>query len=344
MLTPKETVLKAFNMELAERVPVVIYGGGVWTMKNSGNRFDNYVGEPEKYAQLIIDTAEKVQSDMVFPGSGFNNLHAAALGGTVKYREVGAPDLEAPLINEPADLDKLDISRLKDDEVINTIWKATEIVNEKIGDKYLVGPTAWGPFTIAGQLYGVERLMRGTFKQKEFMHAILEFSTELCYEFYRPMFEAGYITCAALADPTASGDLISRKQFETFAMPYLKDFSRRLHDNFNGLHFLHICGDTSDRLGLIPETEVDLFAFDYKVDMAKAKEEIGDRQCIAGNVDPVHALTQGTQQRVREASTECIKKANEGGGYVLLPGCDIPPTVPLENIQAFVQTAHDWKN
>jgi len=26
-----------------------------------------------------------------------------------------------------------------------------------------------------------------------------------------------------------------------------------------------------------------------------------------------------------------------------MPGCDIPPTVPFENIQKFIQVAREWK-
>jgi len=38
-----------------------------------------------------------------------------------------------------------------------------------------------------------------------------------------------------------------------------------------------------------------------------------------------------------------LKAAGTDGGFVLMPGCDIPPTVPYENIQKFIQVAHDWK-
>jgi len=27
-----------------------------------------------------------------------------------------------------------------------------------------------------------------------------------------------------------------------------------------------------------------------------------------------------------------------------MPGCDIPPTVPYENIRKFIQVAHEWKS
>ena len=54
-------------------------------------------------------------------------------------------------------------------------------------------------------------------------------------------------------------------------------------------------------------------------------------------------MLQGSVEKVREACTETIEAAGTDGGFVLMPGCDIPPTVPFENIQAFIQTAREWK-
>lgn len=338
-MNPKENVVTAHRRGIPERVPAVIYGGGVWTMKYNNHRFEDFVGKPREYADMIIHTAAVVRSDMVFPGSGYNNLHATALGGRIKYRPIGAPDLEEPLIRGPEDLKRMDVERLQADEAINTIWEATRLVQEAIGQQYLVATTAWGPFTLAAQFYGVEEMMRGTFKQKDLVHAVLELATEVNYRFYRPMIEAGYLEAVALADPSASGDLISRKQFKDFAIPYLKKLADRLHA-LGALVFLHICGDTTDRLDLFPETGADLIAIDHKVDMAKVKETIGDKMCIAGNVNPVTALNEGTPDDVRRAAEDCIARAAAGGSYVLLPGCDIPPTVPLENIRALIDTAH----
>jgi uroporphyrinogen decarboxylase len=60
-------------------------------------------------------------------------------------------------------------------------------------------------------------------------------------------------------------------------------------------------------------------------------------------VDPVKVMLNGTVQDVEKACTDIIKAAGTGGGFVLMPGCDIPPTVPYDNIQKFIQVAKGWK-
>lgn len=342
MVTPKETVLKAFNLEIPERVPAVIYGAGVWTMANSGHRFDDFVGKPEEYARLIIDTASKLRSDMVFPGSGFNNLQAGALGAKIKYRPIGAPDLEEPLVHSVEDVHALDINMLYKDPVMNTIWKATELVAKEIGDYYLLAPTAWGPFSLGAQMLGVEKMMQSVFKNKTLAHEVIEFAGEVIFRFYQPMIESGSVSCIGLADAAASGDLISKKVFKDFAVPYLHRLSERVKA-LGAKVFLHVCGDTTDRLDLFPLTGADLIAIDHKTSLAKAKEVLGGKMCIAGNVDPVFVLNQGTPDEVRSAAQECIEEAAAGGGYVLLPGCDIPPSISQENIDAYISVAHQYQ-
>ncbi len=60
---------------------------------------------------------------MCTPGSGYNNFHASALGGKIKFREMGAPDLENHFVSSEEDLAKLMLSDLDEDEVITTVKK-----------------------------------------------------------------------------------------------------------------------------------------------------------------------------------------------------------------------------
>ncbi|NOZ76104.1 MAG: hypothetical protein GXO65_00145 [Euryarchaeota archaeon] len=341
-MKPKEIVLEAFRLGEPERVPVALFGGGAWTIFNSGNTFLTMAESAGKMANIIIETSAKLRSDIVYCGSGYNNFHAAALGGEMKFREVGPPDLEAPLINEESDLDRLNAEDLRDDKILRTIWEATRMVVDAIGDDYLVTATCWGPFTLGAQLRGVEALMRDIFKNPEFAKAVVKFAAELNLEFYRPLIEEGLIEIVSIADPTASGDLISKKHFEEFALPDLRRVNREFRKEGVG-SLVHICGDTTDKLDAIAECEASCISLDYKVALGTAKEVFGGRMCVAGNVDPVGTMSEGNPEKTRAASVECMDKAAGGGGFVLMPGCDIPPSVPLENIQAFVQAAHDYK-
>jgi len=343
-MKPKECVLAAFENKVPERVPAIIYGGGVWTMKHTGNTFDGLIGKPNEMAEMVIKVNEEIQSDMVYVGSGYNNVQLQAFGGIIKYRPVGAPDLEEPMVAEEADLEKFtDIpGKLAKDPVMLTIWEAAQIVQSQIGSEYLVSATAWGPFSLAAQMYGVEKMMQDMFKKPDLVSKTIEVAADIIYHFYEPMIKAGSIEAIAIADATASGDLISPRMFKKFAVPALKKFNDRIKELGCG-RFLHICGDTTKSLDFMPETGAQCIALDMKVDLAVAKEKIGDKMCVGGNTPPVFILNNGTKEDCIKSAQECIEKAGANGGYVLLPGCDIPPSVTVENINAYLSTGRNWK-
>lgn len=341
-MKPKEVILTAFEGGKPERVPVTLFGGGMWSIHNYGSTFERLSKDASLMADMLIKTSEKLLCDIVYAGSGYNNFHAAALGGRIKFREIGAPDLEEPLIKEEADLERLDIKRIDLDETINTVKKALKLTKEKIGNEYVVTMTAWGPFTLAARLVGEEAMMKATFKKPAFVEKVVSFTTELLIHLYSGLVEDKTLEVISLADPTASGDLISKKQFERFALPYLKKFTDWARSK--GVHTLvHICGNTTDRLELFPFTGASCISLDHKTDIKKAKEILFGKMCFAGNVDPVKIMLQGTVEDVEKTCREIIEIAGTDGGFVLMPGCDIPPTVPHENIKKFIEVARNWK-
>lgn len=335
-MTPKEEILQAFRQIPIDRAPATIFGGGVWTLHYWKQGFGEAIRDPGSYAEMLLRTNEQLQSPMIYVGSGYNNYLAAAMGGRVKERKLGAPDLDEPLIEEHADeLDALDVEAIADDPVIQNLWEATRLVADAVGDEVVVTTTAWGPYTLAGQIYGVEDFMRSVYKKKDQVHKTLDFATRLLKAFYQPLAEEGLIPIMSIADPTASGDLISARVFRTFSLPYLQELIEWGHE-YDVMTWLHICGDTTDKLDDIAETRADCFSLDYKVDIATARERLAGTMCIAGNIDPVSVLDQGTPEDVRRAGQQCLDAAMAGGGFILTSGCDLPPTVPQENVQAML--------
>lgn len=342
-MTPKETILKAYEGGKSERVPVTLFGAGMWSIKEYNTTFKELAHDAEKMTDMLVAISEKLLCDIVYAGSGYNNFHVSSIGHKdVKYREVGAPDLVDHFISDVADLDKMDLADLDSDEVITTVIKALRATREKIGDEYVMTMTAWGPFTLAARAVGEEVMMKATFKNKELVHKATDFMTDLLIHLYAPLVQDGTLDVISLADPTASGDLISKRQFKEFAVPYLKKFNDWASSK--GVPtLLHICGNTTDRLDLMPETGASCISLDHKTDIAVAKEELHGKMCFGGNVDPVAVMLQGSVQDVEAECKKIIEAAGTDGGFVLMPGCDIPPTVPYENIQAFIRTARDWK-
>jgi uroporphyrinogen decarboxylase len=341
-MTPRETILKAFEGGKPDRVPVALFGGGMWSIKGYGSSFEELGRDAGKMTDMLVAMSEKLLCDVVYAGSGYNNFHAQAFGGNIKYREMGAPDLVEHLVDTPADIEKFDFSSLDNHDVINAVKEALKATKGKIGDEYVVTLTAWGPFTLGARFVGEEAMMKATFKKPDFVRSVIDFATDLLIHLYQPLVDDGTLEVISLADPTASGDLISKKQFRDFAVPALKKFtdwakSKKAHT------LVHICGNTTDRLDLMPETGASCISLDHKTDIAKAKEILHGSMCFAGNVDPVAVMLQGSVEQVEESCKSIIESAGTDGGFVLMPGCDIPPTVPYENIQKFIQIAREWK-
>lgn len=341
-MKPKEVLFKAFEGGKTDRLPVTLFGAGMWSIKGWGTSFEALARDADTMTAVLVDMSAKLQCDAVYAGSGYNNFHISALGGKIKFREMGAPDLENHFVNTEDDLAKLDLRELDKDETINTVKKALRQTKAKIGDTYAVTMTAWGPFTLGARLVGEETMMKATFKKPAFVEKVVNFATDVLIHLYEPLVADKTLELISLADPTASGDLISKKQFEKFAVPYLKKFTDWAKSK--GVHTLvHICGNTTDRLDLFPPTGASCISLDHKTDMVKAKEALHGKMCFGGNVDPVKIMLNGSVQDVENACKDVIKAAGTDGGFVLMPGCDIPPTIPYANIQKFIQVAHEWK-
>jgi len=338
----REVILRAFEGRKTDRTPAALIGAGTWSVHHCGTSFKELSTDASKMAGMIIEMSGRLGSDIVYVGSGYPNFPVAALGGTIKYRDIGTPDLEAPIVFSEDDLAKLDISQIGKDRILQTIIEAYSLVRAKLGEEYIIALTAWGPFTLGARLIGEEAMMKALYKAPAFVGKVVSFASEMLMRFCEPLLAAGRLDVILLGEPTASGDLISKKQFGQFVLPGIREFTGWAKKK--GAHtIIHICGNTTDRLDLYPLTGASCISLDHKTDMAKAREILHGKICFGGNIDPVKVLLQGTVQEVEDACRGVLKTAGSDGGFILMPGCDIPPVVPLENIETFMRVAREWK-
>lgn len=338
--TAKETILRTIRHEPTERRAAALLSGGVWTLNNHGLTLEQALElPPEGFARILAAANERVRSDIVWTASGYHNLAVRGLGGRIKFRVKGAPDVAETLLGQPPFDQGRDLDGLAADPGIATLVDTTRHLAAAIGGTTLVGSSQWAPFTLAGLLYGVERLMRNIYKNKEEVHAVLDFAAGVCTRFLEPFLDAGS-EIVSLADPSASGDMISRRQFEEFVLPALAKVARRLRDR-GALVCVHICGDITDRLDYFPDLDVSFLSVDHKVDLGRVREVLGTRLAFSGNLDPVAVMQHATPEGVAAASRRNFEKVGPEPGYILMPGCDIPPQVPLANIQALTAAVRE---
>lgn len=189
-----------------------------------------------------------------------------------------------------------------------------------------------GPFTTSARIMGVEKMMRYLIKNRSMVERMLDRIETFLSGFGKVLFEIG-IDGLIIADPVGSSTMVSPKFYKEFVLPFLK----RLIGKLSGPVILHVCGDTQPILPLMVETGARFLSLDQCMDLRLARQIIGDRCGIGGNVDPI-ILLNGTPEDVRQETLRCLEMGGKKG-YLLMAGCAVPAETPFENLKAMIDVA-----
>jgi len=136
----------------------------------------------------------------------------------------------------------------------------------------------------------------------------------------------------------SSNDFISPKQFRELSLPSLKMLIERLaQDGISTILHCDGCWDYNlEELRKLP-AGCAVFQGDGNTDIFKAKEVIGDRVCIYGDV-PANLLALGSTTEVDEYCHRLIEEVGKGGGFILGSGCELAPNAKPENVKVMCES------
>ena len=170
------------------------------------------------------------------------------------------------------------------------------------------------------------------------MHRLLQYTTDCVVKCCQDLNRKLGIKFT-LSEPMVSKNLLSKRQFMEFFIPYLKQSVERMNQ-FQGSTGIHICGSTHDRWAEVVDAGIGSFWVDNCESLKELKEAFGDRIAISGNVVPVDVLRNGTPDEIAENIRQCIADAADNPcGYNLCPGCTTPVGTSKENMIAFMNAA-----
>jgi len=325
----------AFELKEPPRLPVTLFAGGAWMVHWAGKTFAEIKENPEMIADVFIRAFERVGHDFFFTGSNFVNYPFHFLGCPIQDDSSDPPALLGTVIKSLKEVDSLSIERVMTNPTMQGIIRSQHLVAESIGKKTLAMTTQWAPLSCAAKILGLEAVLTATIEDPESLLRLLDFSTELVWALMEPALEHPDILGANFADPVASGDMISPQTFRRFAAPFLKELVKRVRDK-GKFSMIHICGNTTKILQDLVDIRPNCFSLEKKVDLRQAKEALGGKVCVAGNVSPTGAFLNGRPEEVVAEAKDCVQAWGKGGSYILTLGCDFPKTVPLENILALM--------
>lgn len=156
---------------------------------------------------------------------------------------------------------------------------------------------------------------------------LVDHVSTLIASFARMMIEAG-AAVIAIADPSASGQILGPVLFKEYAATYLN----RVVDAVHRAHapaILHICGDMKSVRHHLPSIRADAVSVDAMVNPGRLKREFSGLTTM-GNVS-THLLKSGSGGRIVKTAEKLVADRVD----IIAPACGGDTSTPLRSIRAF---------
>jgi len=211
------------------------------------------------------------------------------------------------------------------------------------GDKmFILGFCSYGVFENTWQPLGFERFVVASRRERRFLEGMIAFHTDLYCVLVEAMADAG-LPAMVYTDDLAykSGPMLNPRLVEEL----FGDSYRRIVETAHGQGMkivMHSCGNTTALLEWFADCGFDgvhPLEPTAGVELSTAKELVGDRVCLIGNLDITHILVDAERDEVEEAVRQAIRDAGRGGGFILAPDHS-HPGVSVERLRWMVEAAH----
>lgn len=260
------------------------------------------------------------------------------LGANVTLPEDDVPYCADPILKDYSELRELEVVKPENGKRMNDRLKAIRLYKEKVVDYYPVLGWIEGPMALASNLRGVIKVMEDFYEAPDLLSNLLEFCYRQQVLFAKAQVNAG-------ADFIGIGDavcsLIGPNRYKKYALPWEKKIIEEVHD-LGAKVKLHICGDVTPLLELLPETKADIIDVDWMVNFKDAAEVFNGKCSLCGNFDPVRVLRNGTPDQIRLATKECVKMGD--ATTFIAAGCEVPKETPEENLLAVKDALEELKS
>ncbi|GIU84416.1 MAG: uroporphyrinogen decarboxylase [Acidimicrobiales bacterium] len=318
----------------------------VWFMRQAGRSLPEYrrargvesileaVRDPELAAELTLQPLRRYEVDAAILFSDIM-VPLTASGFDVAIRPGIGPVVDPPFRRES------DLGRLRPIDPptdIPWVFDAVRIVCENT-DLPVIG-FAGGPFTLASYLVegGPSRSHTTT---RALMHSeprlweqLVTALAEMSLAVLRAQVKAG---CSAVQVFDSWVGVLSPTDYERFVLPA----SRRIFEGLTdlGIPTIHFGVGTGELLALMADAGADVVGVDWRVTIDTARERIGDRKSVQGNLDPAVCLAPWPE--VERAARDVIRRNAGRPGHIFNLGHGVLPETQPETLERLARFVHE---
>jgi uroporphyrinogen decarboxylase len=342
-----DTFLRALLRQPTDYTPL-------WLMRQAGRYLPEYratrakagsfmglATNPDYATEVTIQPLDRYPLDAAILFSDILTV-PDAMGLGLSFAEGEGPRFAHPLRDEKAvlALHEPDLASLQ--YVFDAVTQIRKTLNGRVP---LIGFSG-SPWTLA--CYMVEgggsddfRLVKGMlYDRPDLMHHILNVNAKAVAAYLNAQIDAG---AQAVMIFDTWGGALADGVYQAFSLHYMREVIKGLKREHDGQKIPCIVFTKGGGLWLdeIADSGADAVGLDWTVNLAKARQQVGHKVALQGNLDPnvLFAKPEQIHAEVEKVLTS-FGKTGSGTGHVFNLGHGISQFTPPESVTALVEAVH----
>jgi len=325
----------AVRLEVPDKVPVFALGG-LFNVRMCGISYSEYTHGLEKMVKCEIEAVKRFDYDWVYLNPD-DYVEFEPLGIETKGEDNVPRTASEYLPASWTTLEKLGLPNPYADGRMPSFLRALTRIKNELGDSICLTGRVAAPFSSVALLYGIKAAMVLLFRNRELFRETADYFVQLQIEWGKAQIQAGS-DAIWLGDCVASSKFISPSQYAQFAAGPALKVSDALKKE-GAYVFYHACEDSLPHLELMADLHPSALSIGGGIDIEKAKETVGKRICLLGNIDPIDVLQFGNAEMVERETRRIMEIGKKNGGYIFNSEEGFPYDVPERNVMVMMQTA-----
>lgn len=326
----------------------------VWIMRQAGRYLPEYretrkqagsflelCKNPELACEVTLQPLRRFELDAAILFSDILTIPDAMNLG-LYFSEGEGPKFEHP-VRSQADIDRLFVPDPADS--LRYVTDAVTLIrNELNGQVPLIGFSG-SPWTLAtymieggsskdyhhskGMLYGAPKSL----------HQILHVIAQSVVSYLNAQIAAG---AQAVMIFDTWGGVLTPEAYEEFSLRYMQQIVEQLNTRQNG-HIIPVTLFTKGGgqwIELTAATGCDAIGLDWTISIDEARQRVGDKVALQGNLDPNVLYADGDE--IRSQVRQLIEKFGPHNGHIFNLGHGIHQTVNPDHLKILVDAVHEY--
>ncbi|MHB8247376.1 MAG: uroporphyrinogen decarboxylase [Acidithiobacillus sp.] len=344
-----DTFLRACRREATPYTPI-------WLMRQAGRYLPEYRAARERAGDfLTLCTTPELACEVTLQPVDRFPLDAAilfsdiltipyAMGLGLHFVEGEGPVFERPLRSR-ADIERLGIPDPETD--LRFVGDTLRMIRRELDGRVPLIGFAGSPWTLA--CYMIEgkgsrdfiRIKGMLYSDPALLHRLLDLLAEAVARYLNAQIAAG---AQAIMLFDTWGGTLSTRAYEAFSLAYMRQVMAALRKESEGrrVPVILFTKGGGGWLEAMADSGADVIGLDWTVELGIARQRIGDRVALQGNMDPIALY--GQPDLIAREAISILDSYGAGGGHIFNLGHGLTPQTPPEHVALLVDTVHQYRH